>query len=293
MPDQIDIIINPNSGKEEPILSFLAKAFKDTPIKWKVHVTATLGEAAGIARSLAGKTSMVAAYGGDGTVMEVAQGLYGSDTPMAILPGGTANVMAKEMGIPTDSPAAIALLASGDYDIRSVDMGIVNDIPFLIRINMGIFSDMITEASPEMKDRWGQWAYGFTALQTIQKDPTLYELTVDGKTFREEAVALTIANAGNIGRQGYSFLPDISVSDGWLDVVLINQSDIMTLLKAAGSAALQQESSVIRHWKGKEIIVRTQEKQSFIRDDLQDEAQEWRISIVPHSLNIIVPHGSK
>ncbi|HEY0273968.1 MAG TPA: diacylglycerol kinase family protein, partial [Chitinophaga sp.] len=169
MLTRLDIIINPGSGKEEPVLSWLGKALMPTGINWKAHIITHPGEATSIARSLAGHTDAVAVYGGDGTVMEVAQGLFQTSTPMAIIPGGTANVMAKELAIPTDTQAAIALLTSGRFAIKPVDMGLVNDIPFLIRVNMGIFSDMITEASPDLKDRWGQWAYGITALQTLQK----------------------------------------------------------------------------------------------------------------------------
>lgn len=291
MLNHLDIIINPGSGKEEPILSWLAKAFDPSPVTWKAHVINAIGEAAALAKDLAGKATAIAAYGGDGTVMEVARGLYKTNTPLAIIPGGTANVMAKELSIPIDAQAAIALLAGGDYRILPIDMALVNDAPFLIRINMGIFADMVTEASTELKDRWGQWAYGITALQTLQKAaPVSYVLEVDGETFTQDAVAVTIMNAGNIGRQGYSLLPGISVTDGLLDVVMLDDADILTLLKATTSAALQTESKVLRHWRGKEIRLWTEEKQTYIRDDETDEDRLWHVKVAPHCLNVIVPH---
>lgn len=291
MLNHLDIIINPGSGKEEPILSWLAKALDPSPITWKAHVINAIGEAAALAKSLAGKATAVVAYGGDGTVMEVARGLYKTNTPLAIIPGGTANVMAKELSIPVDTQAAIALLAGGDYRILPIDMALVNNIPFLIRINMGIFADMVTEASTELKDRWGQWAYGITALQTLQKaSPVSYVLEVDGETFTQDAVAVTIMNAGNIGRQGYSLLPGISVTDGLLDVVMLDDSDILTLLKATTSAALQKESNVLRHWRGKEVRLWTEEKQTYIRDDETGEGRQWHVKVAPHCLNVIVPH---
>lgn len=291
MLSHLDIIINPGSGKEEPILSWLAKALDPSPITWKAHVINAVGEAAVLAKALAGKTSAVAAYGGDGTVTEVARGLYQTSTPLAIIPGGTANVMAKELSIPVDTQAAITLLAGNNYRILPIDMALVNDDPFLLRINMGIFADMVTEASTELKDRWGQWAYGITALQTLQKaSPVRYELEVDGETFTQEAVAVTIMNAGNIGRQGYSLLPGISVTDGLLDVVMLDNADVLTLLKATTSTALQTESAVLRHWQGKDIRLRADITQTYIRDDETEEARQWHVKVVPHSLNVIVPH---
>jgi diacylglycerol kinase (ATP) len=284
----LHIIVNPASGSSDPALGYMNKVFKEASIPWKAYVLTGDEETATLAKELTGK-GIVVAYGGDGTVMEVARGLYGSDTPMAILPGGTANVMAKELGIPMDMHAAIDQLAGGTLRPQKIDMGLVNDQPFLIRINLGILSDMITEASPELKDRWGQWAYGISAFQTMQQEPTLYELTIDGETFKKEAVALTVTNAGNIGRQGYSFLPDISVTDGLLDVIMLDRADLLSVLKVTGSMLLQKDTGMLQHWKAKEIFIRTLDEASYLCDDCADKARELHIKVVPGALSVLAP----
>jgi len=256
---------------------------------WAVSVTHKAGEAFAIAKGLIGRTDLVAAYGGDGTVMEVARALHGSNTPMAILPGGTANVMAKELDIPLDSQEAIRLLSAPDSILKEVDMGLVNGCPFLIRVNLGILADMITEASPETKDRWGQWAYGITAFQTLQQESRLFRLTIDGVAITQEAVALTITNAGNIGRKGYAFLPGISVSDGWLDVIALDKADLTSLLKVTGSVLFQTDSSVLKHWRAKEIQIHTEDDNQFLCDDTAETARDLHIRISPRSLKILVP----
>jgi len=172
LPAQIHIIINPAAGSPEPILTYLNQLLSPTGVDWKVTVTRQPGEVYSIARQMVEQASLVeqaspgvlAIYGGDGSVMEAASALHGSAVPLAILPGGTANVMAKELEIPMDTPEAIRVLLCSEAHIKKIDMGLVNGDPFLIRVNLGILADMITETSDEMKDRWGQWAYGITAV---------------------------------------------------------------------------------------------------------------------------------
>lgn len=287
---KIDIIINPASETKEPILSILNKHIGETDIEWQVHVTKMEGEAFTIAEALSGKTDLLAVYGGDGTVMEVARALHGSNTPMAILPGGTANVVAKELNLPLNIEEAIRLILCTEPVIQQIDMGMVNGCPFLIRVNLGILADMVTEASPEMKETWGQFAYGITAFKTMQQEAKTFRMTIDGKQFIQEAVALTITNVGNIGRKGYAFLPGISITDGWLDVIALDKADFTSLLKITGSMLFQTDSAVLKHWKVKEMIIHMDQDESFLRDDTAETARELRISVSPGSLKVLVPN---
>ncbi len=70
------------------------------------------------------------------------------------------------------------MLLCSEAHIKQIDMGLVNGDPFLIRVNLGILADMITETSDEMKDRWGQWAYGITAFQAMHHEPVTYQLDI-------------------------------------------------------------------------------------------------------------------
>src|SRR5690348_15921530 len=108
--NNIHIIVNPAAGREEPILSYLNTGLIISGIRWDVTVTTPYNEAYDIAMRLVGKTDLIVVYGGDGSVSDVARALYGKQTPMAIIPGGTANVMSKELGIPQDAIEAIDLL---------------------------------------------------------------------------------------------------------------------------------------------------------------------------------------
>ena len=117
-------IVNPASGQPQPILHTLNSVFRPLGIDWDIFITKESGDAERFARqSAASGADVVAAYGGDGTVMEAARGLRGSQTPLAILPGGTANLMSVELGVPKNLAQAAAVAADPKSKVRTVDAG--------------------------------------------------------------------------------------------------------------------------------------------------------------------------
>jgi YegS/Rv2252/BmrU family lipid kinase len=285
----IHFIINPAAGQDEPILSYINRTFLDSGIEWDISITKKAGDAEKFARKLTGKTDVIAVYGGDGSVMEVAQALFRKKQAMAIIPGGTANVLAKELNIPVDSKAALALLKE-NYTVKTIDMGMANDQPFVIRINMGILADMVIQTDREMKTNLGQLAYGITTFQTLAQAQSVdYTITIDGETIEETGVALTVTNSGNIGIEGFSFLPDIDITDGWLDLILMNEVDFLSVLRVAGSTLFQMESDVLKRWKGKKITISTPQPQHYICDDCILETQHLVLKVVKKALHVITP----
>jgi len=288
---KVQFIINPAAGKETPITDIINDVFAGSGIPFSIAVSQAADDIFTLVSRHRQEAQLLAVYGGDGTVMEAARALYNSPTPLFIIPGGTANVMAKELNIPVDSKAALQLLLSGDYAIKAIDMGLVNGCPFLIRVNLGILADMITETSPEMKERWGQWAYGLTAFQNLPEAGTPFRLRIDGKEYEETAVALTVTNAGNIGREGYSFLPGIRVDDGLLDVISMSDADLWSLLKVTGSMLLQKDSATLQHRRAKEIHISAGGPLHFLCDDKAQTADALHIQVTPGALQVAVPQN--
>ncbi|MDP9048675.1 MAG: YegS/Rv2252/BmrU family lipid kinase [Bacteroidota bacterium] len=286
----IHFIINPASGKEEPVLFFINEALKETTIDWDVTVTRKNRGAGKIAKGLIGKTDLVVVYGGDGCVTAVAAALHGTKTPMAILPGGTANVMAKELAIPLETKAALELIQAGKYRIKAFDMGLMNGAPFLLRLNFGIMADMILETDRQMKNQIGQLAYGITAVKTVaEAEPVSYQLQIDGIKTNVTGVSLTITNSGHIGIGDFALQPGISMTDGLLDIILLKDNNLISLLKVAGSTLLQNETNAYQHWQCKQVTVKLAKKQAFICDDFKMESKKVTIKVVPASIHILVP----
>jgi len=98
---KVRVIINPAAGKDEPILNTINKVFHQYGVDWQVNITKKFGDATRLAKqAIADGVDLVAGYGGDGTQMEIANAVMGSETPMAILPGGTGNAMSFELQVP-------------------------------------------------------------------------------------------------------------------------------------------------------------------------------------------------
>lgn len=288
---KVQIIINPASIKEEPILFYLNQTFENTGIEWKVTVLNKGHDIIKKVKKLMDKADLFVVYGGDGTVSSVAQALIGSNIPMAIIPAGTANIIAKELNIPLDTQAAIQLLM-GAYEIKKIDTGTMNGIPFVIRVNFGIMAKMVTEANRELKNNLGQLAYGLTAFQTINSVlPEHFKLTIDGEKMETNGVALTVTNLGNVGAEGFSFLPDIWNDDGLLDVLFLEQASTLNMMKYVGTTLFQTDSNVLKRWKCKEIKIELNREEAFICDDCEMMATSIQIKIVPKSLKVLVPQS--
>lgn len=288
---QIKLIINPAAGKEEPILSYINNHLKDSPIKWDLLVTQKAGDGYAFAKqALIEKADLIVVYGGDGTVMEVAQALYKQKTPMLILPGGTANVLAKELEIPQDVNQVLSLISQNKVHIKLIDLGLLNNRPFILRVNTGVLAHMVVDTTREMKDKFGQLAYSVSGIKHLFKDSQFkYELKFDGVRIKEEGVGLMVTNAGNMGISGVSILPKVSLQDGKLDVILFQTSGPRSLLAWLKSFTTNKKpDGSIKHWQAKDIRITFSPTHPIICDDRPLKVKELRIKVAPKALRMAI-----
>ena len=315
MFQKVYFIINPASGRDEPVLSLINSIMQEKGLKWEVFITKKKGDAqSAVIQALAWGADLIAVYGGDGTIMEASRQIYQDQSPqakekkpivpLAILPGGTANIMAKELDIPQDTAQALDLALSDQATVKAIDMGLlklesnsgtVEQKPFIIRVNIGFLAQMVIDTHREAKEKIGSLAYARSAWNSLQELETAqYKLTFDGQEEWVEGAAIMVANAGNIGLPGISLAPGIDVADGLLDIVLIRQTDMMALVKMATGVLLQNEPSNIRkHWQAKEIKIEIEQAQSIICDDEEVRLEAIEISVLPKSAHVLVPKANK
>jgi diacylglycerol kinase family enzyme len=149
--EKVHVVINPAAGQDEPILNVLNHVFHPAGVDWEVSLTHKSGDAKRMAaQAAASGVDLVAAYGGDGTQMEVANGLLGTGVPQAILPGGTGNAMAHELGVSLKLKEASELIVTSDKR-RAIDLEKVGDQVFMLRAYTGVSADQA--ASREEKDK--------------------------------------------------------------------------------------------------------------------------------------------
>lgn len=311
MTTRVQVIINPASGQAMPILHTLNSVFRSFGYDWDIAIT----KAAGDGKRLAAKAvdegyDIVAAYGGDGTVAEVASGLIGTDVPLAILPGGTANVMSIELGIPRELAGACELFCADGCATRTVDMGQIGQRYFLLRAGVGFEAAMVQQADRESKEGMGVLAYMLSALNNLRHPPKAhYRLTLDGQTIESEGLTCIVANSGNLGRPGMNLVPGVDVTDGLLDVIIVRQADLISLLAVTANVAglveaepaarsddphqaRQETEKTLQHWQAKEIRVESDPIQPVQSDGEMIEDTPLECKVIPAAVRILVPSTS-
>ena len=290
----IHIIINPAAGIGESILPIINASMKEADIKWEASITHQVGDAVQYAKAaVKDRVDALAVYGGDGTLREAISGLIGSEIPLVILPGGSANVMATELGLPTDLKEACKLLSHGSLKTKTIDVGQFDKHYFIIGISLGFEADVVKGADRETKNKIGIFAYLFSAIAALKKTKkAVYHLKIDGQEHEVQGFMCLITNTGNLGFSNISFDKHIDVSDGLLDVVVVRKANL-SLFKLMVITLIKRERpdnlELVEHWQGKDISVSSSSKQSVQCDGEVLEKIPLHIKIIPGAIKVLAP----
>jgi diacylglycerol kinase (ATP) len=288
----VPVIINPASGPDRPVLSLLNAVFGRAGVDWEVYVTQRAGDARARARQwVEGGAPVVAVYGGDGTVKEVAQSLAGTPTHLAIFPGGTGNALACELNVPVDLTLAAELVCGAPAQVRRVDLGEVNGERFVLRASLGFETELLRGADRQLKDWLGKLAYPAVALQQMETlTPARYRLTLDGREVEAEGVQCTVANSLQMGLGGLTLAQGADVSDGRLDVLVLRTVDLAALGAIALSNVVGEDvSAEIQHWQAREVTVTADPPQAVAFGGTVVTQTPATFRVVPGALQVIVP----
>jgi YegS/Rv2252/BmrU family lipid kinase len=173
--------------------------------------------AAGLARDAVREgVDLVIASGGDGTLNEVLQGMVGSRVPLAIWAGGTANVLARELGLPTEIEPVAEMIARGAE--RRIALGRANERYFFLMAGIGLDASIVRDVSPALKARVGEGAFWVSGLKhCVAWRPEPFDLVVDGMTYTGAFAA--VGNASSYGGS-FSVTPHARISEALLDVCI-------------------------------------------------------------------------
>ncbi len=215
------LIYNPTAGQRDRRrrMGALVEEMKARGVELVHAPTEGPRHATEIARTFARRgVDLIAACGGDGTISEAAWGLTGMDVPLGVLPGGTSNVLARELSIPLDIDRAKELLVSGIP--RSIRMLTANDRPFLLWAGAGLDARIMLKMNLFLKRWLGRTGIFFTvAPEFFRYEFPKLEVKIDGKA--HEATFAVVCHARRYAGE-WIIAPDASLESDEMDVLLFS-----------------------------------------------------------------------
>jgi len=213
------VIFNPTAGRGQgEKLRAKAQELMGPGFEWQP--TLRPGHAVALAKEAARTHSIVVAFGGDGTVGDVARGIYGTDATLGILPVGTGNDYARNLGLKLDLGESVATVLGGV--VRRVDVGIINGTPFINNAGTGFDAQVMRTMNSGIKFTRGQPAFILATLKTLPgfKAFSLTYQVDGGEPVTEKAMMVSVLN-GKMYGGGMLAAPHADMDDGQVDVMLI------------------------------------------------------------------------
>ena len=293
------IIHNPASGARDVQVELAEARAYLTARGWSIEYepTRTSGDARRLARqaSDAGLDAVLVA-GGDGTLNEAVNALVGTRTAVGVLPCGTANVWARQMGMRLSNRALIgAARLMDEADLRVIDVGCVTvnlgtgqetTRYFLLWSGLGLDAYVTRSVEPRQPSfkRWGVIAYSLAALRAaISYRGVRAEIDLDDRRVHARAMLILVSNAELYA--GYFHLaPQARIDDGWLDVVVFHGRGFLEMIRHA--ALLDPR---LQTYRAKRVLVTTHGGCDVHVDAEPIGTTPAEVTIAPRALRVLVP----
>ena len=243
-----------------------------------------------VKRALEEGAELILAWGGDGTVQRCIDVLAGTGTPLAIVPAGTANLLATNLGIPSDIEEAVRIGLQGAR--RSIDVGRVNGEGFAVMAGAGFDAAMIRDADAGLKDRIGRVAYVWTGARNMRGKPFKATIRIDGTGwFDDTASCILVGNVGNLFG-GIEAFEDARPDDGMLELGVVTADGLVEWARTVTRTALgtAAKSPFVQHTRAQRIEVKFDRKVLYEVDGGDREKRKsLEIALEPGAIEICVP----
>jgi len=295
------LIHNPTAGPREVEgeLDLVVEYLSEQGWHVRRRTTEYAGQATEFARQAAqDKLDIVLVAGGDGTLREAVEGLVGSSTALGVLPTGTGNVWAKELGLPAftlTNPNRLLVAAHllREATIRTIDVGRANDRHFLLFAGLGLDAQVARDLEPRQRatKRLGVLPYIVAAAMAASVfHGVRTTVVVDGRVFKGRSLFILISNAQLYGGL-LRITPQAQVDDGLLDVVIFNgvgpQYTLRHLLRILGGRHLQDPSVKFR--RARRVMVDCVQPWPIHLDGDPVGTTPMTFQVVPRALRVLIP----
>ncbi len=294
---KIVFLVNPNSGvnhsRKALLKDYAAQVLDAEKYTWEIIFSKSAGHLFELSKSAAENgADIIVAVGGDGTVNQVAKGMFGSSAVLGLVPAGSGNGLAHHLNIPVDIPASLEVINKAEEKV--IDTCSVNGELFVSIAGVG-FDALVAKKFAETKRR------GFLSYLNIVTNeytwyrPRKYKLNIDGKIYKREALFVSFANTNQFG---YNTIisPDASIEDGLIDVCIMKK---VPLLLAPGIIGLLltrkiDSSGYVEIIRAKEVsFTRRKNRPVNIDGEPVKLTPELTVKVNPASLRVLVPGSAK
>ena len=227
--------------------------------------------------------------GGDGSVAEAAHALTGSPTSLAVVPSGTANLLALNLGIPADREDAMRFALT--EQARPTDVARTNLGAFVIAAGMGLDARIMREADRALKDKYGHLAYFIAGWRNLGRPNRRYTITIDGRVLHRLAQTVLIANMGRI-TAGLELVPGSRPDDGLLEIAVIRARTIreMAVLGFRALLGKPRNDDLTEFHSGRHVVVEAERPQPVQLDGNDvGQADRLEVAIEPGALLLVRP----
>jgi diacylglycerol kinase (ATP) len=283
------LVINPVSGgnEKDELVDATKKFLEDQGHTAECMVLAGDGDDKKLQAAIKScSPDRVIAIGGDGTLKLVAEQLAGTDTPVGLLPAGSANGMARELGLPANPMSCLEIL-TGD-NIKSLDAIMVNDKELCLHLSdIGLNAQLVKKF--EQSDTRGKWTYIREIFGVLLRRKQLkLRINVDGAEYRRKAFMIVIANARMYGT-GAMINPEGDLFDGKMEVVVLKRISFWELAKMFAK---------YRHFNPRKTEILQGERVSIVSEkdawfqvdgEYLGKMRQVSARVMPHALKMLLP----
>jgi diacylglycerol kinase (ATP) len=290
---KVVVVYNPIAGSRSSLLERTLKSLGSLGVQVALRETKGPGDGEALCREAIGREtySAVVAAGGDGTINEVANGMQGADTPLGVIPLGTVNLLAMEIGLQKDPEYLARCIAFGPA--RAIKVGIVNERVFLLMVGAGLDGRVVAGVSSGLKNIMGEGAYAFSGLKEIfLKSPARLLVDVDGSEY--EAAWVVVSNSTLYGGK-FALAPLADLQSPGFTVSLIPGKTRCGLLRGLlrGLLAVACDRKASKGWKQlnsvNRVLIKSAQDEPSQMDGDDFAPLPLTITQAPQSLNLIFP----
>jgi diacylglycerol kinase family enzyme len=229
-------------------------------------------------------------WGGDGTIQKCIDTVAGTGIPVAILPAGTSNLLATNLGVPQDIEAAVQIGLHGDR--RALDTGTVNGEHFTVMAGAGMDALMIRDADAGLKDRVGRAAYLWTGAKNLGASPVRATVDVEGRRFYKGTITCVLVGNVKDVFAGIEVFDGSRPDDGLLELGVVTAKSRTQWARTIGRVVLgrAENSPFVVTTRGTTMRVKFDKPTAYELDGgIRKPTKKLRIEVRPASITICVP----